>query len=113
MSAATLKNNLKVAVESAVEFSKSHKEACNVITTTKQEARAKQKLWKEGNKSNLIQIGIALIAFPEPTPISEMVGAGFVAAGAIQKGIKSRAIYMEDISKNLKNTLKEINSLRF
>ena len=32
---------------------------------------------------------------------------GFIAAGAVQKGIKSRAIYLEDITKTFKVTLKD------
>ena len=112
MDAENIKANTKVAVDSVVGLSKTQKDASVALTTTKQEAISKQKLWKEGNKSKLIQIGVALIAFPEPTPVSEIVGAGFVAAGAIQKGIRNRSIYMEDIPKTLKNTLKEINSIR-
>jgi hypothetical protein len=111
MSAETIKTNVKVAVDSALQFSKNRKDASTVLAATKQEAISKQKLWKEGNKSNLIQLGITIMVFPEPTPVCEIVGAGFIVAGAIQKGIKSRAIYMEDIPKNLKKTLKEINSL--
>jgi hypothetical protein len=112
MTAENIKTNVKLAVDSAVQFSKNRKDASTVLAATKQEAISKQKLWKEGNKSKLIKLGIAIMVFPEPTPVCEIVGAGFVAAGVIQKGIKSRAIYMEDIPKNLKKTFKEINSLR-
>jgi hypothetical protein len=63
-----------------------------------------------------MKIGVALIMFPEPTPISETVGACFVAAGMVQRGIQSRAIYLEDITKTFKNTLKDVletrNSMR-
>jgi hypothetical protein len=51
---------------------------------------------------------MALVVFPEPTPVSEMIGAGFIAAGAIQKGIQSRSIFIEDIGKTLQSTLKEV-----
>jgi hypothetical protein len=42
---------------------------------------------------------MALIVFPEPTPISEIMGGGFLVAGAVQKEIQSRTIYMEDKGK--------------
>jgi hypothetical protein len=50
--------------------------------------------------------------FPEPTPISETVGACFVAAGIIQKGVKNRSIYVEDIGKTFQNAVKEVLSIK-
>jgi hypothetical protein len=51
--------------------------------------------------------------FPEPTPISEIVGVGFLAAGAVQKGIKNQYTYMEDIPKSLKSVFKEIENFHY
>jgi hypothetical protein len=56
---------------------------------------------------------MALIVLPEPTPVTPTIGACFIAAGAIQRGIKSRAIYMEDITKTLQSTLKEIVATKY
>ncbi len=67
----------------------------------------------EGHNSRLIQIGISLVVFPEPIPISETIGAGFIAAGCAQKAIKSRAIYLEDIKKNLKNTFRDVIDTKY
>jgi hypothetical protein len=53
------------------------------------EVKRTKKLWRSGNKSRLIKLGVALIVFPELAPISETVGACFVAAGMIQKGVQS------------------------
>jgi hypothetical protein len=78
------------------------------VKGTANAAEATKKLWREGNKSRLIKIGVSLIVFPEPTPISETIGACFIAAGAVQKGIQSRTIYLEDITKTFKNTLKDV-----
>jgi hypothetical protein len=61
-------------------------------------------------------LGLTLVCFPEPTPVSESIGACFIAAGLVQKGIKSKAIYLEDIKKTFKTTLKDVletqNSIR-
>ena len=92
---------LKELNESYIDLFDAVKDTANAVGTTK-------KLWREGNKSRLIKIGISLIVFPEPTPISETIGACFIAAGAVQKGIQSRAIYIEDITKTFKNTLKDV-----
>ena len=71
-----------------------------------------QQLWRAGYKSRLIKIGVALVVFPEPTPISEIVGAGFIAAGVAQKAIRSRALFMEDVKKTFQSTLREISEVK-
>lgn len=90
------------------ELSESYADVIGAIKSTGKAAADTKKLWRQGNKSRLIKIGLSLIVFPEPTPISETIGACFIAAGAVQKGIKSRAIYAEDITKTFKNTMKDV-----
>jgi hypothetical protein len=106
-------NIAMLVAQTATEVSQSHKDMCTALCDTKELAIVNRKLWKEGNKSKLIQIGIALIVFPEPTPISEIVGVGFLAAGAVQKGIKNQYTYMEDIPKSLKSAFNEIGNFYF
>jgi hypothetical protein len=84
---------------------------CAMRGTTRQVAATK-KLWKAGNKSRLIKIGVACIVFPDPSPVSEIIGAGFIAAGLIQKGIQNQSIYLEDIKKGLESTLREVNATK-
>jgi hypothetical protein len=98
----------KTATKALNELNKSYSELFGAIRGTARDVEASKKLWREGNKSRLIKIGVALIVFPEPTPISETVGACFVAAGAVQKGIQNRSLYLEDITKTFKNTLKDV-----
>ena len=106
----------KTAAKALNELNESYIDLLGAIKGTADTAEATKKLWRGGNKSRLIKIGVALIMFPEPTPISETVGACFVAAGAVQKGIQNRAIYLEDITRTFKNTLKDVletrNSMR-
>jgi len=99
---------VKAAAEALKELSESYVDVIGAVKSTAKAAADTKKLWREGNKSRLIKIGLSLIVFPEPTPISETIGACFIAAGAVQKGIKSRAIYMEDITKTFKNTMKDV-----
>ena len=49
-----------------------------------------------------------LLAFPEPTLITETVGAALLTAEAVKRGIRSRAIYVEDVYKTFQRMLKEI-----
>jgi hypothetical protein len=103
----------KQTSKTLTELTESYKDLYQRIKGSSREAASTKKLWREGNKSRLIQIGMALIVLPEPTPVTPTIGACFIAAGAIQRGIKSRAIYMEDITKTLQSTLKEIVATKY
>jgi hypothetical protein len=98
----------KTAAKALNELNESYIDLLGAIKGTVNTAEATKKLWHEENNSRLVKIGVALIMLPEPTPISETVGACFLAAGAVQKGIQNRAIYLEDITKTFKNTLKDL-----
>ena len=50
--------------------------------------------------------------FPDSSPVSDIIGVGFNVAGAVQKGIQDQSIYLGDVKKSLKNTLKELNSTK-
>ena len=100
----------KLTAKALNELTESYAEACIAIKSTAKETAKTKKLWREGNKSNLIRIGIACIVFPDPSPISEIVGAGFLVAGAVQKGIQNRTMYVGDIKKNLESTLRELGA---
>jgi hypothetical protein len=102
----------KAAIAAAVEVSEERKELSNTLSGNGCAASSAKKLFRTGNESKLIKLGVALIVFPEPTPISEIVGAGFVAAGAVQKGIKSRAGFAEDIGKDFKKAIKELGAMK-
>ncbi len=92
------------------ELTESYTELHKAIKNTARETAKTKKLWREGNKSNLIKIGIACIMFPDPSPVGEIIGAGFLVAGAVQKGIQKRTLYIDDFKKNLEGTLRELNS---
>ena len=98
----------KTVADALTELAETGMDFSNTVKGMSREVEMTKKLWREGNKSRLIKIGVALIMFPEPTPISETIGACFVAAGAVQKGIQNRTIFIEDIKKTFQNTLKEV-----
>jgi hypothetical protein len=106
---------IKNLTEALKELNESYIDAFNTIKNTAKTAETTKKLWREGNKSRLIKIGVSLVVFPEPTPISETIGACFIAAGAVQKGIQNRSIYLEDITKTFKSAFKDVldTSLHF
>lgn len=100
----------KQTTKALYELTESYSELHKAIKSTAKETAKTKKLWREGNKSNLIKIGMACIMFPDPSPVGEIIGAGFLIAGAVQKGIQKRTLYVSDLKKNLDSTLKELNS---
>lgn len=103
----------KTVVNTLNELNRSYRDIAQVVKGTISEVKTTKKLWREGNKSKLIKLGLALIVFPEPTTIGDTVGACFVAAGAIQKAIRSRGIYVEDVNKTFKAALEEVRSTKY
>ena len=75
------------------------------------ELQSTQKLWRNGSNSALIKVGLALIAFPDPT-ISDIVGSAMVVAGLIQLKMKHSALHVEDVYKTFPTVIKELGSLR-
>src|SRR4030043_401506 len=105
-------DNAKTAVQALRELIESYVEVGRAVKASGMQVNQLRKLSRDGHKSRLIKIGLSLIVFPEPTPISETVGACFVAAGVIQQGIKNQSIYIDDIPKTLHRTLNEVRSFK-
>jgi len=103
---------IKTATKALNELNESCSDLVGALKGTAYNVEDTKKLWRAGNKSRLMKIGVALIVFPEPTSISDCVGACFVAAGAVQKGIQNRAIFLEDVTKTFKNTLKDVWAIK-
>jgi hypothetical protein len=91
--------------ESYIDLIKETKATAHTVHDTKQ-------LWRAGYKSRLIKVGIALIVFPDPSPTTEIVGGCLVAAGAVQKAIRNRALFAEDVKKTFQSTMKDLSTMR-
>ena len=104
--------HLKAARKALTEMNESYIDLLKTTKETTQSFHGTKQLWRSGYKSRLIKIGVALVVFPEPTPVSETVGACFIAAGAVQKAIRNRAIFMEDVKKTFQSTLKELSDIK-
>ncbi len=102
---------IKNVTETAEELSESYAELFQALKDSSRSARSTKKLWRSENKSRLIKVGLAIIAFPDPT-ITDIVGGLLVAAGIVQAGIRRRTMYVEDVGKTFQKTLKDIHGLR-
>jgi hypothetical protein len=100
------------ASKALTELSESYKDLYHGIKGISRQVAATKKLWPEGNKSKLIKIGVACIMFPDPSPVGEIIGAGFIAAGLVQKGIQKQTIYLGDIKKTFENTIRDVHSTK-
>lgn len=103
---------MKLVVDSLNELSESYADLIQSVRGTAEEMKQAKKLWREGNKSRLMKLGLTLIFFPEPTPISETVGAFLLAAGAVKKGVEHNTLYADDVYKTFRNTFKEVQRIK-
>jgi hypothetical protein len=101
---------IRNATKALNELAESGKDLNSAVKGTTRQIAATKKLWREGNKSKLIKIGVACIMFPDPSPVGEIIGAGLIAAGLVQKGIQKRTLYIGDLKKTFESTLRELNS---
>jgi hypothetical protein len=102
---------LEALTDALKELSESYADLLQSMSGTTKEAKAIRNLWRKGNNPLLIKLGLALIAFPDPT-ISDIIGAALVAAGTIQMGVRRHTLYVEDVYKTFHSTLKDVWSTR-
>ena len=107
-----MKNDeIKNLADALKELNESYMDVMQTMTETIKEVKATKQLWRKGNNSILIKLGLALIAFPDPT-ISDIIGTVLVAAGTVQLGIRRRTIYVEDVYKTFHGTLKDMWTIK-
>ncbi len=92
------------------ELAESGKDLHSSVKGATRQVAATKKLWREGNKSKLIKLGVACAMFPDPSPVTEIIGAGLIAAGLVQKGIQNRSLYIGDLKKTFESVQRELNS---
>lgn len=97
------------------ELMLSYGENLEVAKGLAKDLRYTKSLRRDGDKSKLAKIGLALIAFPEPTLISDALGVFVLSLGIIQNKIKNSTLHIEDIyetfqdvNRNLLNALKTL-----
>lgn len=106
-------DEVKTMVGTVKELNESYVDLLQSVKGTIREAKSTRQLWRSGPQSRLMKLGLTLIVFPEPTPITETIGACLVAAGAVQKGIRSRAIYVEDAYKTFQNVFEDLRTTKY
>ena len=103
---------LKATTKALNELNESYIDLLRTTKASTQNAHDAKQFWRTGYKSRLIKLGVAIVMIREPTPISPTVGASFIEAGAVQKAIRNRSLFVEDVNKTFKNTMKDIAALK-
>ena len=94
------------------ELGLSYTETLEVLHEMSKDANRAQKLWRGEKKSNLIKLALTLITFPEPTPISETIGAVVLVAGLVQNRAKKATLHVEDVYKTFQDVNNDILKIR-
>ena len=94
------------------ELGLSYSETLEVIHEMSKDVNNAQKLWRGEKKSKLIKIALTLITLPEPTPVSETIGAAVLVAGLVQKRIKNSSLHVEDVYKTFQDVNDDILRIR-
>lgn len=103
--------NVKALAVAVRKLNESYMGVLNALNGTAKEAREAKRLWKSGKKPVLVQLGLALIAFPEPF-VSDVVGTLLVTAGMVQEGIRRRTLYVDGLPKAFQSLLKDLQATR-
>jgi hypothetical protein len=101
----------KTVTTSVKELSACYADLTQILKETTDCAKTMKPLWRSRNKPTLVKIGLALIAFPDPT-ISDIVGTALVVAGTVQAGIRRQTMYVDDICKSFQNTFRDIQNMK-
>jgi len=106
------KKELKRMAVVLQELGLSYKETLEVLHEMSKDVNNAKKLWRGEQKSKLIKLALTLITFPEPTPISETVGAAVLVAGLVQNRIKKSTLHVEDVYKTFQDVNNDILKIR-
>jgi len=102
---------VKNIVDTVKELSQSYKETVDAVKGFITELRTAKSLWRKHNQSKLFKLGLALIAFPDPT-ISDVVGGFLVSVGVLQAKMRRSTLHIEDVYKTFPEVIKELHIIR-
>lgn len=102
---------IKAITKSVKELTKEHVEMNRQVKNATRDANTSKNLWKSHSRPWLIKTGIALIVFPEPV-VTPVLGSAFLAAGAVQEGIKRQAVYMDDLPKAFNSVMRDLKKTK-
>lgn len=94
------------------ELGLSYEETVDAMNGVAKEVRSVRHLWRKGDNSKLIRTGFALIVFPEPTPISETLGAIVLSVGLIQKKMGRSPLGIGDVYDTFQGVMRDLQTIK-
>ena len=94
------------------ELGLSYEETLDAMRRVAKDSHFAGRLWKDGDKARLVKAGLALIVFPEPTPISETLGACVLSLGLIESRMKRSALHVEDVYTTFQEVIGNLQTIR-
>ena len=88
------------------------KETADNMHDVARELHPVKRFFAEGDKPKLIGLGVTLIILPEPTGVSDVLGAALVSAGFIQAKMRQSALHIEDIYSTFPRVMRDIKTIR-
>jgi len=103
--------DLKNMVDVLRGLGSSYEETLDAMSEVAKELRSASHLWRKGDKSKLIGLGLTLIAFPEPTLISDILGAVVLSVGIIQTKMRQSTLHIEDVYNNFRGVITDLQTI--
>lgn len=107
---------LKIIVKDLRELGLSYDEIAKLVSEVTNEAKPLKPLWEKSNAteqkgSQLVKLGVALIAFPIPTVgIKKSLGAMLIAAGLLKE--RRKHIHIADVYSTFQEVNMELQKLQ-
>ena len=103
---------LKIMTALVQDLGLSYKENLEIMQEMSKDLKNVKKLWRGEQRSKLMKLALTLITFPEPTPISETLGAIVLVAGLIQNRAKKSTLHIEDVYKIFQDVNNDVWKIR-
>ena len=100
-------------VQAAKELGETFKDTATIINGMNGAVEEANQLYDHGQGgagNSMISLGIALVAFPEPTLISDVFGASVIATGLLYNHLVPPPLYIDNIFETIQSQVKAIHS---
>ena len=102
----------KLSAEMVRDLNLNLKETANSMLGVARELHPVKRFFAECDRPKLIGLGVTLIILPEPTGVSDVLGAALVSAGFIQAKMKQSTLHIEDIYSTFPRVMRDINTIK-
>jgi hypothetical protein len=102
-------------IQSAKELGGTYSETAGLITEMVECTRMVNDLYDHGQGGlgkSLVNFGIALVMFPEPFMVSDVVGGAIIAAGMVYNKVHTPPGYIDDIYKSIEEQIMSLHEMK-